>query len=109
MSVEAGDDVVERLVVRRSSYIRATSRSISGEKVPYYTVSEGSSSVDEKGISEPGRDKLRKDMYRENMARGKMTCCLGKSSSCESQSGAVDEDQGQVPKSSRRLDGYDTG
>ena len=44
------------------------------------------------------------------MTKGEMTSCLGGSSSCESQPGAVDgEDLGHVLGSSRRLDGCDAG
>ena len=71
-------------------------------------MSEGSSIADEEGSAEPLREKLRKSMYRED--KRDMTSCLGESSFCETQPGAVDwEDQGHVLGSSRRLDGRDAG
>lgn len=72
-------------------------------------MTEGSSIVDEEGSAEPWREKLCK-ACTGRMIRGEMTSCLGESSSCESQPGAVDmEDQGHVLGSSRRLDGRDAG
>ena len=68
-----------------------------------------SSIVDEEGSAEPWREKLCKSCTGR-MTRGEMASCLGESSSCESQPGAVDgEDQGHVLGSSRRLDGRDAG
>ena len=73
-------------------------------------MTEGSSIIDEEGSAEPWREKLCK-ACTGRMIRGEMTSCLGESSSCESQPGAMDmEYQGHaLLRSSRRLDGRDAG
>ena len=55
---EAGDAVAKSLLVRISSFKRATARTISGEKAPDLTMSEGSSIVDEERAAKPWREKL---------------------------------------------------
>lgn len=74
--------MAESLVVIRSSCKRATSRTICGDKPLDFTMSKSSLIVADEGSAEPGHEKLRKAMYRED-DMGKMASCFRERLSCE--------------------------